>query len=145
MKATHDEADCRLCTERGCIVALVFLQPPDLSSSVLRCSLITLNVRPQSCRCVPIGTSRSLCYAPCFKEYPNRLIGLGAESNNEAQIKGCSALYNLAIGYDNKIPGFACPGLVDAILNVIQTDTGEARTLVRILPILCLPCFHKCF
>ncbi len=47
---------------------------------------------------------------------------------NEARIKACSALSNLAIGYDNKIPMFAYPGFVDAILNVIQTDTGEART-----------------
>ena len=102
------------------------LQPPALSSSVLRCSLITLNARPPSCRCVPIDTSRSLYYAPCFKEYPNRLNSWG-ESNNETRIKGCSALSNLTNGYDNTIPRLAYPELVDAILNVIQADTGEAR------------------
>ena len=49
-------------------------------------------------------------------------------SSTEARIKACSALSNLAIGYDNKIPMFNYPGFVDSILNVIQTDTGEART-----------------
>jgi hypothetical protein len=49
-------------------------------------------------------------------------------SDNEARIKACSALSNLAIGYDNKIPMFSYPGFVDAILNVIKSDTGEART-----------------
>jgi hypothetical protein len=49
-------------------------------------------------------------------------------SSTEARVKACSALSNLAIGYDNKIPMFNYPGFVDAILNVIQTDTGEART-----------------
>ena len=51
-------------------------------------------------------------------------------SSNEARIKACSALSNLAIGYDNKIPMFSYPGFVDAILNVIQTDTGEASNKV---------------
>ena len=36
-------------------------------------------------------------------------------SNNEACIKACSALSNLAIGNNNKIPMFAYPGFVDAI------------------------------
>jgi hypothetical protein len=49
-------------------------------------------------------------------------------SSTDARIKACSALSNLAIGYDNKIPMFNYPGFVDSILNVIQTDTGEART-----------------
>lgn len=49
-------------------------------------------------------------------------------ANSEARIKACSALSNLAIGYDNKIPMFAYPGFVDAILHVIDTDDGEART-----------------
>eukprot|EP00978_Attheya_sp_CCMP212_P014406 scaffold36658_cov61-Attheya_sp.AAC.2 len=51
-----------------------------------------------------------------------------SNTNNEARIKACSALSNLAIGYDNKIPMFAYPGFVDAILLVIDTDSGEART-----------------
>lgn len=49
-------------------------------------------------------------------------------ANAEARVKACSALSNLAIGYDNKIPMFAYPGFVDAILHVIETDGGEART-----------------
>lgn len=49
-------------------------------------------------------------------------------TSTEARTKACSALSNLAIGYDNKIPMFNYPGFVDSILNVIQTDTGEART-----------------
>ena len=48
--------------------------------------------------------------------------------NEEAKVKACSALSNLAIGYDNKIPMFSYPGFVDSILNVIETDRGEART-----------------
>lgn len=51
-----------------------------------------------------------------------------ANSNNEARVKACSALSNLAIGYENKIPMFGYEGFVDAILEVIKTDTGEART-----------------
>lgn len=51
-----------------------------------------------------------------------------SNSNNEARIKACSALSNLAIGYENKIPMFVYNGFVDSILQVIQTDTGEART-----------------
>lgn len=51
-----------------------------------------------------------------------------SSSNKDARIKACSALSNLAIGYDNKIPMFHFPGFVTAILNVIQTDRGEART-----------------
>jgi len=51
-----------------------------------------------------------------------------SSSNKDARIKACSALSNLAIGYDNKIPMFHFPGFVSAILNVIQTDNGEART-----------------
>lgn len=55
--------------------------------------------------------------------------GLHRSSTNvEARIKACSALSNLAIGYENKIPMFAYPGFVDSILEVIETDTGEART-----------------
>jgi len=49
-------------------------------------------------------------------------------SSTEACIKACSALSNLAIGYGNKIPMFRYLGFVEAILNVIQTDTGEAHT-----------------
>ncbi len=52
----------------------------------------------------------------------------GKSLNCEARIKACSALSNLAIGYDNKIPMFQYPGFVGAILNVINTDNGEART-----------------
>mmetsp|Transcript_5672 Transcript_5672/g.11793 ORF Transcript_5672/g.11793 Transcript_5672/m.11793 type:complete len:1367 (+) Transcript_5672:298-4398(+) len=51
-----------------------------------------------------------------------------SSSNRDARIKACSALSNLAIGYDNKIPMFHFPGFVSAILKVIQTDSGEART-----------------
>ena len=51
-----------------------------------------------------------------------------SSSNNEARVKACSALSNLAIGYENKIPMFLYDGFVDAILEVIRTDTGEART-----------------
>jgi hypothetical protein len=54
--------------------------------------------------------------------------GHSASINAEARIKACSALSNLAIGYENKIPMFAYPGFVDSILEVIKTDTGEART-----------------
>jgi len=50
------------------------------------------------------------------------------KANNEARVKACSALSNLAIGYENKIPMFEYKGFVDAILQVIETDTGEART-----------------
>jgi hypothetical protein len=49
-------------------------------------------------------------------------------ANPEARVKACSALSNLAIGYDNKIPMFNYPGFVDSILGVIETDNGEART-----------------
>lgn len=48
--------------------------------------------------------------------------------NCEARIKACSALSNLAIGYDNKVPMFEYPGFVKSILHVIDTDDGEART-----------------
>jgi len=51
-----------------------------------------------------------------------------SSTNVEARIKACSALSNLAIGYENKIPMFAYPGFVDSILQVIDTDSGEART-----------------
>mmetsp|Transcript_9665 Transcript_9665/g.12237 ORF Transcript_9665/g.12237 Transcript_9665/m.12237 type:complete len:1363 (-) Transcript_9665:105-4193(-) len=51
-----------------------------------------------------------------------------SNANNEARVKACSALSNLAIGYENKIPMFAYKGFVDSILQVIGTDTGEART-----------------
>ncbi len=54
--------------------------------------------------------------------------GIRNNSNNEARVKACSALSNLAIGYENKIPMFAYEGFVDAILQVIKSDTGEART-----------------
>ncbi|KAL7551375.1 hypothetical protein ACHAWF_014574 [Thalassiosira exigua] len=50
------------------------------------------------------------------------------DPNFEARIKACSALSNLAIGYDNKIPMFHYPGFVESILTVIRTDTAEART-----------------
>lgn len=46
----------------------------------------------------------------------------------EARVKACSALSNLAIGYDNKIPMFHYPGFVESILTVIRTDNAEART-----------------
>ena len=46
----------------------------------------------------------------------------------EARVKACSALSNLAIGYDNKIPMFNYPGFVESILTVIRTDKAEART-----------------
>ena len=49
-------------------------------------------------------------------------------ANNEAQIAACSALSSLANGYENKIPMFNYPGFVSSILQVIQTDSGEART-----------------
>ena len=49
-------------------------------------------------------------------------------ANNEARVKAFSALSNLAIGYENKIPMFSYLGFVDAILQVIDTDVGEART-----------------
>ncbi|KAL9179471.1 hypothetical protein ACHAXT_008761 [Thalassiosira profunda] len=50
------------------------------------------------------------------------------DPNFEARIKACSALSNLAIGYDNKIPMFNYPGFVEGILAVIRTDAAEART-----------------
>jgi len=49
-------------------------------------------------------------------------------SSMEACIKACSALSNLVIGNDNKIPMFRYHGFVEAILNVIQMDTGKACT-----------------
>jgi hypothetical protein len=55
-------------------------------------------------------------------------LGHRSNANNEARIKACSALSNLAIGYENKIPMFNYPGFVASILQVIQTDSGEART-----------------
>ena len=48
--------------------------------------------------------------------------------NAEARVKACSALSNLAIGYDNKIPMFNYPGFAECILGVIETDADEART-----------------
>ncbi|KAL7540187.1 hypothetical protein ACHAXR_009922 [Thalassiosira sp. AJA248-18] len=50
------------------------------------------------------------------------------DPNFEARVKACSALSNLAIGYDNKIPMFNYPGFVESILTVIRTDVAEART-----------------
>ena len=50
------------------------------------------------------------------------------DANSEARVKACSALSNLAIGYDNKIPMFNYPGLVESILTVVMTDKAEART-----------------
>jgi len=50
------------------------------------------------------------------------------DPNFEARVKACSALSNLAIGYDNKIPMFNYPGFVESILTVIKTDKAEART-----------------
>jgi len=50
------------------------------------------------------------------------------DPNFEARVKACSALSNLAIGYDNKIPMFNYPGFVESILTVIRTDKAEART-----------------
>ena len=50
------------------------------------------------------------------------------DPNFEARVKACSALSNLAIGYDNKIPMFNYPGFVESILTVIKTDRAEART-----------------
>jgi hypothetical protein len=55
-------------------------------------------------------------------------FGNRSTANNDARIKACSALSNLAIGYENKIPMFNYPGFVGSILQVIQTDSGEART-----------------
>jgi len=55
-------------------------------------------------------------------------FGHRSTANNDARIKACSALSNLAIGYENKIPMFNYPGFVASILQVIQTDSGEART-----------------
>ena len=49
-------------------------------------------------------------------------------TNSEARINECSVLSNLAIGYENKIPMFSYPSFVDTILQVIDTDIGEART-----------------
>jgi len=63
-----------------------------------------------------------------------RTTSSGAEPSNpkdpnfEARVKACSALSNLAIGYDNKIPMFNYPGFVESILTVIRTDKAEART-----------------
>jgi len=50
------------------------------------------------------------------------------DPNFEARVKACSALSNLAIGYDNKIPMFNYPGFVECILTVVVTDKAEART-----------------
>ena len=50
------------------------------------------------------------------------------DPNFEARVKACSALSNLAIGYDNKIPMFRYAGFVESILTVIRTDDAEART-----------------
>ncbi|KAL3811781.1 hypothetical protein ACHAXA_004213 [Cyclostephanos tholiformis] len=50
------------------------------------------------------------------------------DPNFEARVKACSALSNLAIGYDNKIAMFNYPGLVESILTVVMTDKAEART-----------------
>jgi hypothetical protein len=61
-------------------------------------------------------------------ERTSPLDGRRSNSNNEARIKACSALSNLAIGYENKIPMFNYPGFVGSILQVIETDSGEART-----------------
>mmetsp|Transcript_22705 Transcript_22705/g.47899 ORF Transcript_22705/g.47899 Transcript_22705/m.47899 type:complete len:1715 (-) Transcript_22705:911-6055(-) len=52
----------------------------------------------------------------------------GKNPSFEARVKACSALSNLAIGYDNKIPMFNYPGFVESILHVIRTDEAEART-----------------
>ena len=50
------------------------------------------------------------------------------DPNFEARVKACSALSNLAIGYDNKVSMFNYPGFVESILTVILTDKAEART-----------------
>ncbi len=50
------------------------------------------------------------------------------DPNVEARVKACSALSNLAIGYDNKIPMLNYPGFVESILTVIKTDKADART-----------------
>lgn len=54
--------------------------------------------------------------------------GSPKDPNFEARVKACSALSNLAIGYDNKIPMFNYPGFVESILTVIRSDKAEART-----------------
>ena len=54
--------------------------------------------------------------------------GNSKDPSFEARVKACSALSNLAIGYDNKIPMFHYPGFVESILTVIRTDNAEART-----------------
>ena len=54
--------------------------------------------------------------------------GNSKDPSFEARVKACSALSNLAIGYDNKIPMFHYPGFVESILTVIRTDKAEART-----------------
>jgi len=59
---------------------------------------------------------------------PASASGQAKDPNFEARVKACSALSNLAIGYDNKIPMFNYPGFVESILTVIRTDGAEART-----------------
>ncbi|KAL3800621.1 hypothetical protein HJC23_006083 [Cyclotella cryptica] len=58
----------------------------------------------------------------------NSTEGNPKDPSFEARVKACSALSNLAIGYDNKIPMFHYPGFVESILTVIRTDKAEART-----------------
>lgn len=71
------------------------------------------------------GVMDSLMYV---LEKTSSAQGRRSSANNEARIKACSALSNLAIGYENKIPMFNYPGFVQSILCVIETDFGEART-----------------
>mmetsp|Transcript_2462 Transcript_2462/g.6170 ORF Transcript_2462/g.6170 Transcript_2462/m.6170 type:complete len:1060 (+) Transcript_2462:326-3505(+) len=59
---------------------------------------------------------------------PPAMITTLNSSAQEARIRACSVLSNLAIGYDNKISMFIYPGFVEAILVMIRTDPGEARS-----------------
>lgn len=61
------------------------------------------------------------------KTSPNE-VGNPKDPSFEARVKACSALSNLAIGYDNKVSMFNYPGFVESILTVIMTDKAEART-----------------
>ena len=51
-----------------------------------------------------------------------------SKHTSDARIRACSALSNLAIGYENKVPMFRFLGLIRTVSNVIENDQGEART-----------------
>jgi len=59
---------------------------------------------------------------------PASITSLRNPTAQEARIRACSVLSNLAIGYDNKMSMFIYPGFVEAILVMIRTDHGEARS-----------------